>query len=128
NRAQSPTAAAEEAVVKGSRAHRLTPVSGSSAVPGVDEVPIEPDLPHARESDAEPEAASGPTISPEQIGEPRPAPGSWLSPCVLATHMYASARNLVSDPRVMGVLRAGPRVGLFLARGSRRTATTGQDD
>src|ERR1039458_8414784 len=87
NRAQSPTAAAEEAVVKGSRAHRLTPVSGSSAVPGVDEVPIEPDLPHARESDAEPEAASGPTISPEQIGEPRPAPGSWLSPWVLATHM-----------------------------------------
>ena len=28
----------------------------------------------------------------------------------------------------MGVLRAGPRVGLFLARGNRRTASAGQDD
>ena len=32
------------------------------------------------------------------------------------------------DPRVMGVLRAGPRVGLFLARSSRRTASADQDD
>jgi len=34
----------------------------------------------------------------------------------------------MSDPRVMGVLRAAPRVGLFLARSRRRTATAGQND
>ena len=34
----------------------------------------------------------------------------------------------MSDPRVMGVLRAAPRVGLFLARSSRRTASARQDD
>ena len=35
--------------------------------------------------------------------------------------------NGLSDPRVIGVLRAGPRVGQFLARSSRRTASAGQD-
>ena len=42
--------------------------------------------------------------------------------------MIATVRNLARDPRVMGVLRAGPRVGLFLARGNRRTASVGPDD
>jgi dienelactone hydrolase len=34
----------------------------------------------------------------------------------------------MSDPRVMGVLRAAPRVALFLARSSLRTSTAGQND
>jgi dienelactone hydrolase len=34
----------------------------------------------------------------------------------------------MTDPRVMGVLRAAPRVGLFLARSSRRTQRAGEDD
>ena len=34
----------------------------------------------------------------------------------------------MSDPRVMGVLRAAPRVGRFLARSSQRTASADQDD
>ncbi len=34
----------------------------------------------------------------------------------------------LSDPRVIGVLRAAPRVGQFLARSSRRTSSAGQDE
>ncbi|HXQ61828.1 MAG TPA: alpha/beta hydrolase [Acidimicrobiales bacterium] len=34
----------------------------------------------------------------------------------------------ISDPRMMGVLRAGPRVGSFLARSRQRTASAGDDD
>ena len=34
----------------------------------------------------------------------------------------------MSDPRVVGVLRAAPRVGRFLVRGRRRTASAGEDD
>ena len=34
----------------------------------------------------------------------------------------------MSDPRVMGVLRAGPHAGRFLARSIRRSAGAGDDD
>ena len=106
----------------------LTPMSGSPAVPGVEGVPTEPDLPLSHESDAEPEAASSPLVPPERLGEPQAAPGASLSPWGLATRLYSGARHLISDPRLIGALRAGPRVGLFLARGRRRAASAGEDD
>jgi len=46
----------------------------------------------------------------------------------LATAIYDGARQLAGDPRVLGVLRAGPRVSIFLARGVRRSAGAGEDD
>jgi dienelactone hydrolase len=61
-------------------------------------------------------------------GGPPPTPGPSCGPWGLATRTYSGVRNLLHDPRVMGVLRAGPRVGLFLARGNRRTASAGPDD
>jgi len=103
-------------------------VSGLSAIPGVNGVPIEPDLPRSHQSGAEPEAASSPVVPPGPRGEPQAAPGASLSPWGLATRLYSGARHLISDPRLIGVLRAGPRVGLFLARGRRRTAGAGEDD
>jgi dienelactone hydrolase len=46
----------------------------------------------------------------------------------LATGVLPGARQLAKDARVRGVLRAGPRVGIFLARTSRRYASAGEDD
>jgi len=49
-------------------------------------------------------------------------------PFVLAARLYTGAKRLAGDPRVTGVLRAGPRVGIFLARGIRRNAGAEEDD
>ena len=68
------------------------------------------------------------TVAPSSATTPPPASDSgWASgltriPLSLVTGIYAGAKQLAGDPRVMGVLRAGPRVGLFLARGNRRSA------
>ncbi len=67
-------------------------------------------------------------IPPGPRGEPQVTPGVSFSPWGLATRLYSGARHLISDPRLIGVLRAGPRVGLFLARGHRRTTSAGEDD
>ena len=67
-------------------------------------------------------------IPPGPRGEPQAPPGASFSPWGLATPLYSGARHLISDPRLIGVLRAGPRVGLFLARGHRRTTSAGEDD
>ncbi len=103
---------------------KLTPMSGSEAISGVEAVPTEPDPPREHRS----EAASSPVIPPGLRGEPQAPPGTSFSPWGLATRLYSGARHLISDPRLIGVLRAGPRVGLFLARGRRRTAGAGEDD
>lgn len=104
----------------------LTPMSGSSAVPGrARVVPTEPDPLPSEQSDAEPEVASDPTSPSGQLGEPQLALRTLWG---LATRIYSTTRTMMSDPRVRGVLRAGPRVGLFLLRGHRRTASAGEDD
>jgi pimeloyl-ACP methyl ester carboxylesterase len=46
----------------------------------------------------------------------------------LVTGMWGTARSFAGDPRVMGVLRAGPRVGGFLARSAVRNAVAGAAD
>jgi len=96
-------------------------MSGLLANIGAEGVPTPP---HS----AELEAASSPMSQPSPPTEPQAAPAASLSPWHLATRTYSGVRRLISDPRVMGVLRAGPRVGLFLARGSRRTASGAEDD
>jgi len=74
------------------------------------------------------------TVAPSSATTPPPASDSgWASgltriPLSLVTGIYAGAKQLAGDPRVLGVLRAGPRVAIFLARGIRRSAGAGEDD
>ena len=46
----------------------------------------------------------------------------------LVTRTWRGATQLAGDPRVSGVLRAGPRVGTFLARSALRSARAADDD
>jgi hypothetical protein len=46
----------------------------------------------------------------------------------LTTRAFRNARSVARDPRVAGVVRAGPRVMQFLARSKPRSARARQDD
>jgi len=73
---------------------------------------------HATEPALEPGA-------PEDVGGPSDAFG-WVPGLVAGA--YEGARRLGGDPRLAGVLRAGPRVGSFLARSAVRSRRAGDDD
>ncbi len=79
------------------------------------------------ESAADPDA-SGPASAPESPDGLPAAPRESFVPWGVAVHASRGARSVVSDPRVLGIARAGPRVGLFLARGWRRNAGAPSDD
>ena len=53
---------------------------------------------------------------------------SSRSPWGFAAAAYHRARRVTGDPRLAGVLRAGPRVASFLVRGWARSAGAAEDD
>jgi hypothetical protein len=62
------------------------------------------------------EAASLPVGPSAKLGGPGEVGGSSRSLWNLASRAYQVARRVEEDPRITGVLRAGPRVASFLVR------------
>jgi pimeloyl-ACP methyl ester carboxylesterase len=60
----------------------------------------------------------------------RPASGSrgLPNPLGMAAALWSGAQCVGRDPRLAGVLRAGPRVGMFLSRSAGRSARAPEDD
>jgi len=62
------------------------------------------------------------------IGDTEEGNESSSSPWGLATRAYQGARQVAGDPRVAGVVRAGPRVASFISRSRSRSTRAAEDD